>query len=253
MPTLHELQSAFVNFVIGEKADDLVGTIQRGGIDPVQLLSIYRNNTLITLTETLAVVYPVVRRLVDPRFFDYAASTFISSNLPSQPCLAEYGSEFPAFLALFPPASGLPYLSDVAGLEWAINRVMRSKPEAPIGLGAITGTSRDAAAIRLRVGSGVRYLASKHPVRGIWLANSSDTDPAEMQLADEAEHLQVRLKDNLELRPLPAASWLFRARISDGAALGAATEAAVELDTHFDLPNELASLFAEGLIVGVHD
>ena len=104
MPTLHELQSGFVNFIVGDSADDLVGLVEPGAIDPVSLLSIYRNNALITLTETLAAVYPVVRRLVDQRFFDYAASTYISSNLPSRPCLAEYGAEFPAFLALFPPA-----------------------------------------------------------------------------------------------------------------------------------------------------
>jgi hypothetical protein len=253
MPTLHELQSSFVDFIVGEKADDLFGAIEPNGIDPVQLLSIYRNNTLITLTETLTAVYPVVRRLVDPRFFDYAAGTFIRSNLPSRPCLSEYGSEFPAFLSLFPPASGLPYLSDVACLEWAISRVMRSEPEVPSGLEAIAGVGRDAAAIRLRVESGVRFITSRYPVREIWLAHRSDADPAEMQLADEAEHLQVRLNGGLEIKPLPAASWLFRARIADGAALGAATEAAFELDSLFDLPNELAKVFGERLIVGVED
>lgn len=252
MPTLHELQSGFVDFIVGESADDLVGTIEPGGIDPVSLLSIYRNNALITLTETLAAVYPVVRRLVDPRFFDYAASTFISSNLPLRPCLAEYGSEFPLFLALFPPASGLAYLSDVASLEWAISRVMRSKPEAPISLSAITGECEDAAGLRLRVGAGVRYVGSEYPIRKIWLENRSDTDPPEIQLTEAAEHLQVRLIDVLELKPLPAASWLFRARIADGAELGAATEAAFELDPLFDLPNELASMFGDGLIVGSH-
>ena len=253
MPMLHELQSGFVDFIVGEKADDLVGAIESTGIDPVQLLSIYRNNALITLTETLAAVYPVVRRLVDLRFFDYAAGTFIASNLPSRPCLSEYGSEFPAFLSLFSPASGLPYLSDVAGLEWAISRVMRSEPEVPIGLGAIAGIGSDAAEIRLRVASGVRFFASKYPVREIWLAHRSDADPAEMRLPDEAEHLQVRLNDGLEIKPLPDASWLFRARIADGAALGAATEAAFEPDSLFDLPNELAKVFGEGLIVGVED
>jgi hypothetical protein len=253
MPTLHELQSGFVNFIVGDSADDLVGLIEPGAMDPVSLLSIYRNNALITLTETLDAVYPVVRRLVDQRFFDYAASTYISSNLPSRPCLAEYGSDFPAFLGLFPPASGLAYLSDVAGLEWAISRVMRSQPEVPIGLAAIKDVAKDAAQLRLRVAASVRYVASNYPIRKIWLENRSDTDPGEIQLAGEAEHLEVRLIDGLEIRPLPAASWLFRARLADGAELGAATEAAFELDLRFDLPSELAIVFGEGLIIGVDD
>ena len=253
MPTLRELQSGFVDFIVGEKADDLARAIEPDGIDPARLLSIYRNNTMITLTETLAAVYPVVRRLVDPRFFDYAAGTFIASNLPSRPCLSEYGSEFSAFLSLFPPANGLPYLPDVAGLEWAISRVMRPKPEASIGLSAITNEYEDAAEIRLRFGAGVRYIGSKYPIRKIWLENRSDTDPTEIQLTEAAEHLQVRLNGGLEIKPLPAASWLFRALIADGAALGAATEAAFELNSLFDLPNELAQVFGAGLIVGVED
>ena len=166
MPTLRELQSGFVDFIVGEKADDLAGAIEPDGIDPVRLLSIYRNNTMITLTETLAAVYPVVRRLVDPRFFDYAAGTFIASNLPSRPCLSEYGSEFSAFLSLFPPANGLPYLPDVAGLEWAISRVMRSEPEVPIGLTTIArtsaGTPRQFGSVSDRA---CDYIASKYPMR----------------------------------------------------------------------------------------
>jgi hypothetical protein len=253
MPTLHELQSGFVNFIVGDRADDLVSLIEPGAIDPVSLLSIYRNNALITLTETLAAVYPVVRRLVDQRFFDYAASTYISSNLPSRPCLAEYGAEFPAFLALFPPAAGLPYLEDVASLEWAISRVMHSRAEAAIGLAAIMGFREDPAEIRLRLGEGIQYLSSKYPIREIWLANKSDTYPGEMRPPHEPAHLQVRLVDGLEIKPLEAASWLFRARIADGASLGAATEAAFELNAGFDLSNELARMFGAGIIVGFHD
>jgi len=35
--------------------------------------------------------------------------------------LAEYGDGFADFLAGFAPAQSLPYLADVARLEWAIN------------------------------------------------------------------------------------------------------------------------------------
>jgi hypothetical protein len=41
MPTLHELQSGFVNFVVGDSADDLVGMIEPGAIDPVSLLWLF--------------------------------------------------------------------------------------------------------------------------------------------------------------------------------------------------------------------
>ena len=99
----------------------------------------------------------------------------------------------------------------------------------------------------------MRYVASNYPIREIWLENRSDTDPGEIQLAGRSRAPQVRLIDGLEIKPLQAASWLFRARIADGASLGAATEAAFELDSGFDLPSELARVFGEGLIVGFDD
>jgi Putative DNA-binding domain len=251
MPTLHELQSNFVQFLVGEASSDVVETVDAGGADPVSLLSIYRNNMLITLMDTLAVTFPVVRRLVDPRFFEYASQTFISGNLPSKPCLAEYGSEFPSFLALFPPAAEVPYLSDVASLEWAISRVMRSEIEPEISLDSIVNIETDPAKIRLRIGTSVRYLASVYPIHQIWLANRSDIEPAEMHLSRKREHLQIRQTDSLELQCLPPAVWLFRALIADGGELGAAAEAAFELDPMFKLPVALASMFNDGIVVGL--
>jgi hypothetical protein len=251
MPTLHEFQSGFVNFLVGETSSDFVETVDAGGTDPVSLLSIYRNNMLITLTETLAATFPVVRRLVDPRFFDYASQTFISSNLPSRPCLAEYGSEFPSFLALFPPAAELPYLSDVASLEWAISRVMRADIEPDMPLNSIVDIGIDPAEIRLRIGTAVRYLASAYPIHQIWLANRPDIEPVEMNLSHKGDHLQIRQTDSLELLCLPEAVWLFRALIADGGGLGAAAEAALELDPLFELPVALATMFNEGIVVGL--
>ena len=160
---------------------------------------------------------------------------------------------FRHFLPSFRQRAGLPYLEDVASLEWAISRVMRSRAQAAIGVAAIMHSREDPAEIRLRFGEGIRYLSSKYPIREIWLANKSDTDPGEMRRPDEAAHLQVRLVDGLEIKPLEAASWLFRARIADGTSLGAATEAAFELNAGFDLSNELARMFGEGIIVGFHD
>ena len=253
MPTLHELQSSFVNFLVGETSSDFVDTVDAGGADPVSLLAIYRNNMLITLTDTLAATFPVVRRLVDPRFFEYASQTFISGNLPSRPCLAEYGSDFPSFLALFPAAAEVPYLSDVASLEWAISRVMRADIEPAISLDSIVNIETDPAEIRLRIGTGVRFLASEYPVHQIWLTNRSDIEPAEMHLSCTKEHLQIRQTDSLELQCLPPAVWLFRALIADGGTLGAAAEAALELDPLFKLSVALASMFNEGIVVGLAD
>jgi Putative DNA-binding domain len=250
MQTLHELQSDFLRFIAGEASPDLLATIDGDGFDPVSLLSIYRNNTLITLTETLSATYPVVRRLVNQRFFAYAAHTFIFGNFPSTPCLVEYGAKFPAFLADFPPAAGIAYLSDVASLEWAINRVVHSATESAVAIDSIAGVGSDPAEIRLHTDPATRYVASIYPIHQIWRANQPDVDPGVIHLEGNGEHLQIRRTDGLQIRHLLPASWTFRAVIAEGGALGTAVESALEIDTIFDLSTALAALFDEYLVVG---
>ena len=250
MMTLRELQSDFRRFIAGESSPDLLAAVDGEEFDPASLLSIYRNNTLITLSETLSATFPVVRRLVGQRFFEYAAHTFICGNFPSTPCLVEYGAKFPAFLADFPPAAGIAYLSDVASLEWAINRVVHSATETAVTIDCIAGVGSDPAGIRLRTDPATRYVASIYPIHQIWRANRPDVDPGVIHLGGNGEHLQIRRTDGLQIRHLLPASWTFRAVITAGGALGIAVESALEIDTAFDLSTALAALFDECLVVG---
>src|SRR5277367_6244499 len=99
MLTLRELQSDVCQSVIGDASDELLRLIVGDGLDPSARLSIYRNNVVARLTETLRAAYPVVCSLVDRRFFDYAAAEFFRHSLPANGCLGEYGRELPSFLA----------------------------------------------------------------------------------------------------------------------------------------------------------
>lgn len=251
MPMLHELQSDFRRFIAGDLSPGLLEMVDGADFDPTSLLSIYRNNTLITLTEALSATFPVVRRLVDHRFFAYAAHAFIRDNFPSAPCLVEYGAAFPAFLADFPPAAGIAYLPDVARLEWGINRVVHASPQDAILLASIAEAHADPASLRLRTDPATRFLASSYPIHQIWEANQPDVDPGEMRLDRGGEHLQIRYADGLLIRNLSPAAWSFRARVADGATLGAAVEAALEIDSAFALAPALAALFEEKLIIGL--
>jgi hypothetical protein len=253
MPMLHELQSDFRRFIAGQESPGLIGMVDGGGFDPASLLSIYRNNTLITLTEALSATFPVVRRLVDRRFFAYAAHAFVRDNFPSSPCLVEYGAEFPAFLAKFPPAAGIVYLPDVARLEWAINRVVHAMPRVAIGLASIAVAQTDPAQLRLCADPATRFIMSAYPVHRIWEANQPGVDPGEIRLEDGRAYLQIRYAGQLAIGHLSRANWTFRARIADGATLGAAVEATLEVDGVFNLAPALAALFEERLIVGFSD
>jgi hypothetical protein len=252
--SLRELQLAFCRTVVGPPSNELLSLIDSAVFSPEERLSIYRNNVLTRLSETLKEAFPVVRRIVSPEFFGYATHSFIEEHLPSEPCLSAYGAQFPQFLKSFPAASQLSYLPDVAQLEWSISQVVRAAPEdwLPItGLGDLSG---DPAAARLRLTPCVRYLTSAFRIDQIWMAHQQEGDDLSHWHIDSGEaYLAVHAGETLTLNVIPKAAWTFRSHLADGHTLGSATSMALDVDPSFDIPSALGSLFGEHLVTTIGD
>src|SRR5262245_15669596 len=120
VPALADLQTAIRDALLGGDPLAAASQVWGDGLEPDARLRIYQHHVATTLTTALESIFPVVRRLVDARFFAYAADSYVRQHPPSQPCLVEYGASLPAFLAVFPPCQTLAYLPDIARLEWAI-------------------------------------------------------------------------------------------------------------------------------------
>ncbi|MCA2012453.1 putative DNA-binding domain-containing protein [Cereibacter sphaeroides] len=131
--------------------------------------AVYRNNVQHGLTRALAARFPVVERLVGPEFFTAVARLFAAAHPPSSPVLSDWGEGFPSFLRAFPPAAGLPYLPEVAQLEW-LRGIAFHAADAPMvdpaALGAV-----DPARLILRFAPSVQAFASEHPAVSIWRMN----------------------------------------------------------------------------------
>ena len=133
MSGLRELQSAVGRAVLGHDEPSLADAIEGDGMAPAARLQIYRHHYKSSLAEALKAIYPVVCRLVDERFFAFAAHEYIKSSPPRRVCLHEYGADFAEFLAGFPPCRELVYLPDVARLEQQINAALHSPAEEALG------------------------------------------------------------------------------------------------------------------------
>jgi Putative DNA-binding domain len=249
MSTLRELQTKLKLFIAEGDAractDDIVG-LPAVAIDR---LGIFRNNSLVTHTSVLAAVFPVVRRLVDPRFFAYLAHEFLRHNPPAHPCLSEYGDAFPGFVASFQPLQRMAYLADVAHLEWAISRVATAPALECMSLNEFASRTRDPALARVRLDSRVRFIASKYPIDLIWQMNQPGGDVDAVDLQVREFHFEVRAGRTELLRRVKKTDWIFRSSIAAGDALGVATEATLRLEQSFDLAGAIARLFSDGLVV----
>lgn len=251
MLRLHDLQSEFQRFIAGEESPTLLERMVADAPGFAERLSIYRNNFIVTHTTALSRVFPVVRALVDHRFFAFAVHEYLRCSPPCAPCLSDFGEDFPDFLEKFPPAAGLSYVGDVARLEWAISRVLKAASVPPLSVHAMIHNERDAAAMRLEFNPAVRLVASAYPIDMIWNVHQSDAMADEVRLDPEEVHLEVGGNGRPLIRRCKIGKWKFRSSIAAGSTLGQAVEAALEHDHRFDVDDAIRMLFGDGLIVGI--
>jgi hypothetical protein len=253
MPKLHDLQRGIRIAVLGGDAGAIRDAILSDGLPAEARLQIHRNHVWTTLTDALKATFPVVCRLVDERFFAFAANTYIQSHPPSSPCLVEYGESFPGFLEAFPPCRTLPYLADVARLEWTLNTALHAGEEPPaLATALMQVRAADQPHLILRLQPSLRLLASPWPVDRIWAANQPDADPDEtIDISTGGVQIEVRRRGNsVAFRRLAAPPFAFRQALARRQTLESAAVAALAVDPSFDLATALADLLGDGAIAG---
>ena len=251
MLSLRELETEFRRALLGggESSPVLLAALAE---DPFaeERLAVYRNNVLASLTAVLRDTFPVVCRLVDDRFFAYAAHEFVCWRPPTRPALSEYGAAFPDFLKNFPPCRELVYLPDVARLEWCLNEIATAPDEPALSSDALAGVAgEDAAELRFHLNAA--YRESRFPVDRIWLANQPGASDETIDIDGGSVRLEIFRRDGAaQFRAIGPAVFAFRKALSNGSALGQAIEQALEKGD-FSPPDALAELFHDGVVAGV--
>jgi hypothetical protein len=250
IPALRDVQASIAAALLGVDGEAAARHIEGDGLEPGARLEIYRHHVLTTLTAALEATFPVVCRLVDRRFFAYAADAYIRQEPPTSPCLAEYGESFPAFLAEFPPCRRHPYLPDVARLEWAMAIALRADESAGIDSARLAAVPpADVPRLVFRLDPSASFVHSPWPIDRIWRANQEEAGGGEpVDLSGGAAHLEVRrLGGEATMRSVSAPRHAFRRALAGGLPLEEAASAALALDPLLDLTGEIRQLLEDRL------
>ena len=252
--SLRELQHDLRAALLGGEDARARAWVRGDGLEPEARLAICRHHVTTTLTAALRGTFPVVCRLVDERFFAFAADRYIAADPPAGPCLSEYGAGFAGFLAGFPPCAGLPYLPDVARLEWALEQAWHAPDVAPLPMATMATVSpEEASGLAIAFDPSVAYVDSPFAIDRIWRANRPDVvDPEMVDASAGPARLEVRRRgDHAVFAVLDAGVFAFRRALANGADLGHAALTALAADPCFDLAAALRALFAEELAVAL--
>ena len=251
MPTLLELQQQLRRGVLAGDTTALAAVIRGDGLDPAARLRIYRNHAFATLGAVLEGTFPVVCRLVDKRFFAYAAHEYLREHPPHSRCLVEYGADFADFLAGFEPCKPLPYLADVARFGWALRTAAVMRERWPLAANALAAVPPErAASLKISLQPSVAYFASAWPVDAIWLANQQKDVP-EVDVTAGGATIEIRAGERVCWERLAPGTYAFRRALAAGLPLSESATAAATAEPGFDLAAALDRLFAEGLAVGL--
>ncbi|MGR2681231.1 HvfC/BufC family peptide modification chaperone [Chromobacterium haemolyticum] len=216
-------------------------------------LAVYRNNYRVGLIDTLAFIYPVCLQLVGGDFFTGLARVFIGGHPSLSGNLHLYGAAFGDFVAGFEHARELPYLADVARLEWRVHRAYYAADAAPADSAALAAFPQQRwGELKLRPLPDVAALLSPWPAASIWLAHQRQPVELNVDLHSQPEAMLIyRLQGRVQVEIVGAGLAALLQAFRDGATLEAAVEQALAAEAGFDLQAGLLRLFQQRLIQDV--
>ncbi len=242
------IQQRFRDVVLSDDDAPIASLVQAPAGAVARRIAIYRNTVQASLVEVLATAFPVVERIVGDAFFAGLARRFIVAAPPRIPQLSLYGAAFADFVAASEVGQRLPYLTDVAKLEWARGEAYFAAHARLLDPAALTRIPPDDLAdLALSLHPAVRLIGSPYPIYRIWEVNQPQvTDVPRVDMGIGQCVLITRPQHHVLTRLIDAGDAAFISAVQAGLALAPAAERGVDTDHAFDLQAALARHFLGG-------
>ena len=255
---LRETQIAFADSLLsgdGEATNEAASHIRAGRLSTTRRLEIYRHNVFANLCGGLQDIYPVVVSVVGKTFFYTAVDEFVRQHPSQSGDLNQYGGQWAAFLGAYPHAKELPYLPDVARLEWAWHQAFHAADARAFDLARLAAIpAEEHAALRFKLHPAARLIQSDFPLLRIWQVNQP-TFAGDMTLDWDVPRdtllVYREIVDGVEvtIKRITSGEHAFLRALQEHATLDAAVTAAVSVDAAFELQSFLLGAFQSGVIV----
>lgn len=236
---LSKIQKKFTETIFDPAAldNEFHGVFKAGGISTENRMKVYRNNVMTSLSHAVIAVYPLTEKIVGPDFLKGAVNKYVVGNPPDQGNLNFYGATFAHFLERYEPARALPYLPDMARLEWEWEMATLSPDDDPLPPERLQDIPEgDLPNLQLPLRASVRLLKSGYPLDKIVDFCRSGNQEGSLDISTGGVHMMIfRPHLQTQMRKISEGEFIFLRALRDGNHLMAATEWATEADEMFDL------------------
>jgi len=249
---------SFVEAILNPQASVPCDVIAPLGQNPKTCFGVHRNNVIASLTEALQDTYPVVLALVGEEFFSAVAGEFVRLHPPRSPVMIFYGEGFSSFLEAFEPARTLPYLADVAKLEWQRVLSLNCLDFCPLKPDELRHLISEPEALTKSIwllNPSVELIKSNYAIGSIWKAHQKETTQLIKQALTSVNPLMpesvlvCRVDMEVMMMSVDPAQAAFIAELSRQRGLAQALEIAKQASQGFELAEFMAKLIAYGVFV----
>jgi hypothetical protein len=235
--SLRDTQAAFAAHLAERDRPDIVTAIVGDSRTASHRLQLHRHHVTKSISAALAATFPTVATVVGREFFGLLARRFMAGTSLEDPVLSRYGERFHEFVAATEDVHGLPYLADVARLDWALNVAFHSPLGPALSAADLAGWPPESLpnlSVRMPVGSSL--IESAHPLDLIWQASQPGTSVDKVDLAAGRACLVVfRRSEDAAFAVLAPGEAAFLKHLRRGHPLAAAAEHAAQVDEAFHL------------------
>lgn len=171
-------QGDFINAIFGgDKAPAISHVIGDDTLTAEQRFGIYSGSVHGILTQALGIMFPVCKSLVGDDFFDNMCKIFIDQNPPDTSFFAEYGAKLPEFINTFEHVKDLPYLHEIARLEWIRQTIWHEEVSQPVDFsGLATLSEDDQSKVVFKLSKRMRLIKSDCRIDELWFAHQPDNE-----------------------------------------------------------------------------
>jgi hypothetical protein len=164
----------------------------QGGSRGEVRMAVYAEAYLARMAEALAEVYETVRHLTGKEAFIELTESYLDAHPSHSYNLNSVGDALPEHLGRTRFAEALPFLPDLARLEWAIAQAFHASEGAPFDPSELAGFSEDAwERARVAFQPSVAVVSSAWPILDLWNARKTPTTEIDIGLEGRPQDVLV--------------------------------------------------------------
>lgn len=166
---LKEIQEEFAKHIYDKTQNKVFDVIDESDIDKNERLEIYRNNVLGNFDTALELTYEVIKKLVGDQYFESLSKKYHQKYRSKSGNLDDYGNYFHRLISSLKKEHQLPYLSDIAKLEWRYHLAYFAANTTPLDTKKLQQVPEENfSELIFKLHPSCHLFSSQYPVFTIW-------------------------------------------------------------------------------------